>query len=237
MKQIYLFLFAIASLSLNAQVADRMVEDCNTNQSSIYQVLASGKPLIVASKGFDCSICVNQAPGWGTWASNNPQVQVWGAMTNTYSSNIPTCNQVSSWVSSYNWSNIYTFIDSSEYFFEFGTPRYLVYDPADSSLAYVGGSASTARSTALGLVTNNVSLKENTFEDIQFYYKNGTLNFMKVPEGNTLIEIYNLTGKKERVFTLRRDHKSFPLSDLPKGIYLMRLSNSKSATTRKIVIS
>jgi len=63
------------------------------------------------------------------------------------------------------------------------------------------------------------------------------LEFRNVPAGNTMVEIYNLAGKKERVFTVRKDHTEFILSDLPKGIYLMRMSNEASAVTRKIVIS
>lgn len=236
MKNIYLFLFLFVGLQVGAQVADRTVVDCSANQASIYQVLGSGKPLIVASKGFDCGICVNQAAGWGSWSANNPQVQVWGAMTYTYNTSIPPCSELTSWVSAYNWGSIFTFIDSSEYFFEFGTPRYLVYSPVDTSLVYEGGSQSEARNKALDLV-NALSTSENSLEALRFNYNDGSLNFENVPQGNTLIQIYNLAGKKERVFTLRGDHKSFTLSDLPKGIYLMRLSNSQSALTRKIVIS
>lgn len=238
MKHFYVLLLSLSVLSLSAQVMDHNVEDCNSNQNSIHQALANGKPLIVLSKGFDCGICISRAPGWGNWASANTQVQVWGAMTNTYNNSIPSCTQVNNWVSNYGWSDIYTFVDSSKHFFEFGTPRYIVYDPSDSSEAYVGGSQSQARSTALSLVSNNnISIEENELDELQVFYNNGTLYFNNIPEGNTRVELYNLAGKKERVFTLRLDQSELPVRDLPKGIYLMRLSNNRSAVTRKIVLS
>lgn len=237
MKHIYLFFSLLLYFSSQAQVADYSVTNCQGSQQSIHQVLGTGKALIVASEGFDCSICASKAPGWGSWASaNSSKVAVWGAMTLTYSSNTPTCAQLNNWVSNYNWNAIFTFIDSNEYFFDAGTPRFMVYSPVDSSLVYSGGSESQARAAALN-ASNSVSLQENTLESLQFYYANGTLQFKKVPSGNTLVEIYNLTGKKERVFTLRKDRKEYSLSDLPKGIYLMRLSNQSTAITRKIVIS
>jgi hypothetical protein len=236
MKHLYLFIFICSFFTLPAQVADYSVTDCSGNSQSIYQVLGTGKALIVASKGFDCSICVSRAGGWGTWAGSNPNVQVWGAMTLTYSSSTPTCSQLNNWVNNHSWSSIYTFIDSNEFFFSAGTPRYIVYSPVDSTIIYTGGSESQARSAALN-ASNSISLPENSLESLQFYYANGSLHFRKVPSGNTLVEIYNLTGKKERVLTLRKDRKDFSISDLPKGIYLMRLSNQSAAVTRKIVIS
>lgn len=236
MKHLYLILFLFAIHGLNGQAADYSVTDCSGNSNSIYQVLGGGQPLIVASKGFDCSICVSRAGGWGNWASNNPSVAVWGAMTLTYSNSTPTCTQVNNWVSTHSWSSIYTFIDSNEYFFSAGTPRYIVFSPVDSTVIYTGGSESQARTAALGAV-NSINLPENSLERLQFYYSNGTLHFQSVPTGNTLVEIYNLTGKKERVFTLRKDRKEYPVSDLPKGIYLLRFSNQSTALTRKIVIS
>lgn len=38
------------------------VYDCISNSKNIYQTLGTGKSIIIASKGFDCSICMNSAP-------------------------------------------------------------------------------------------------------------------------------------------------------------------------------
>jgi hypothetical protein len=237
MKHVYLFVFLVSGFMASAQVMDRDQFDCSGNMRSIHQVLGTGKALIVASKGFDCSICVSRAPGWGTFASSNKtKVEVWGAMTFTYSNNIPSCAAVTNWVSSHGWSDVFTFIDSSEYYFEFGTPRYIVYSPADSSVIYTGGSHTQARTMALNASTvSNITLPENILEQLQYYMANGTLIFKNIPEGNTFVEIYNLTGKKERVFTLRKDQNEFLINDLPKGIYLMQLRNNQLAVSRKIV--
>lgn len=238
MKVIYSLLFALSFGILSAQVMDRLEEDCNGVQRSIHTQLASGKSLIVTSQGFDCSICVSKASSWGNWASSNQaQVEVWGAMTLTYSNAIPTCSNLNNWVNTHNWANIFTFIDSNEYYFQSGTPRYLVYDPADSSLVYQGGNENQARSQALALSQINLGQAQFQLQDLQFFLRDGALNFRNVPPGKTRVDLYNLTGKKEKSFLLRPDNKVLNINDLPKGIYLMRLSDVKSAVTRKIVIS
>jgi len=239
MKKILTLILSFPLLILQAQVMDRRVEDCNNTSNSIYSVLAKGKSLIVASEGFDCAICRGKASAWGTWATNSlQQVEVWGAMTNNYSSNTPTCTMLTNWVSTYNWLDIYTFIDSTQYFFATGTPRYLVYSPADSSLIYQGSNENQARTLALNASQSGLSLRQNrTLEAINFFINKGSLHFSDVPAGNILVEIYNLTGQKEKRQTVSKDNAVLPLNDLAKGIYLMRLSSKGQAITRKIVLS
>jgi hypothetical protein len=239
MKKFLTLFLSLSLLILQGQVMDRTVEDCNSNSKSIYNALSSGKALIVASKGFDCSICVNRAPGWGTWSTaNKQQVEVWGAMTNTYSSATPSCNMVNTWISTHGWADIYTFIDSSQYFFATGTPRYLVYSPVDSSLIYQGGSDSQARTLALNASQTGLSLSQNSvLESISFFINARSVHFSSMPAENILVEIYNLTGQKEKVRNLSKDNAVLPLNDLAKGIYLMRLSSKGQAITRKIVLS
>jgi hypothetical protein len=57
-----------------------------------------------------------------------------------------------------------------------------------------------------------------------------------MPAENVLVEIYNLTGQKEKRENLSKDNAVLPLNDLAKGIYLMRLSSKGQAITRKIVL-
>lgn len=238
MKKFYTLLFSSLFIAASAQVSDRVETDCQSNSESIYNVLGSGKALIVASKGLDCSICVSRAGGWGNWATNNKsQVEVWGAMTYTYSNNIPTCGSMNAWVSTHGWSDIFTFADSNEYYFSAGTPRYLVYDPSDSTLIYQGGSHSQARTLALNASMVNLNVAQNELEKLSIYQSRDILNFEGIPAGKTDLEIYNLAGKREKTFELSADNNVLNISDLPKGIYLIRLSNSSSALTRKIVIS
>ncbi len=239
MKKILTLVLSLSFILLQAQVMNRSVEDCNNTVNSIYAELSTGKALIVASDGFDCSICRSKASAWGTWASNNSQqVSVWGAMTNTYSANTPDCTMLNNWVSTYSWNDIYTFIDSSQYFFEFGTPRYSVYSPVDSSLIYQGSNEGQARNLALNASQSGLSLRQNrSLETISFYIKSSVMHFSAVPEGNILVEVYNLTGQKEKTQKVSKDNAVLPLNDLAKGIYLMRLSRRGQTITRKIVLS
>jgi len=146
MKVLYTLLtLAWFTVTLQAQVANRTETDCNNQSRSIYNVLSTGKALLIASEGLDCSICQSKAPGLQNWAaSNSSQVEVWAAMTFTYSSNAPNCAQVNNWVSNYNWSDIFTFIDQNEFYFQSGTPIYWVYSPADSSRQGPFGNENTA---------------------------------------------------------------------------------------------
>lgn len=238
MKKLYLFFTVLVAFSLNAQVMNRNEISCTGQMASIHNVLGSGKALIITSQGLDCSICASKASGWGSWASSNKaQVSIWGAMTYTYNSNTPSCSSIANWISNHGWNDIFTFIDSSEYYFEAGTPRYLVYDPADSSLIYSGGNENQARTVALNASQINLSSQQFQLNDVDFVQLRGALNFRNVPIGNTRVEVYNLTGKKEKSFILNSNHKVLSISDLPKGIYLVRMSNTNSALTRKIVIS
>lgn len=243
MKKLYsaLFILAFSLLGLvHAQpVADFTAIDCQSNSKSLHQVLGTGKAVIVASKGFDCGICRGRAAGWGSWASQNKaSVEVWGAMTNTYSNNIPSCNSLNTWVSDYAWQDVFSFIDSNEYFFESGTPRYLVFSPADSTRIYLGGSESAARNAALGAsLLGQREFERSPLQRIHFYYSAQRLYFESVPREAVKVQLFNLAGSKERLFRLEGQDRSFDLSGLPRGIYLLRFESQSGMISRKLVIS
>ncbi len=236
MKNIFLLAFALVTLNTTAQVADTTVTDCNANTNSIYAVLASGKPLIIASKGFDCSNCKSTAAALQTWASQNKSdVEVWGAMTFTYSGNTPTCTNVSSWVSTYSWTDIFTFLDSGRHWFKNGTPRYYVYDPADSTIAYEGNRQATALSTASSLVSS-VSVDELKQPKFLASGGDGLITLFNIPEAST-IEVMSLTGQVvERYETLApAKTASINIYESTPQIYVVRL-NSAGAAPQQIKV-
>jgi thiol-disulfide isomerase/thioredoxin len=238
MKKLYLALFFGASLGLSAQVSNKSVTDCNSNASCIYAALATGKPLVVASKGFDCSNCRSTAAALQNWASQNPNVQVWGAMTFNYSGNTPMCTDVSAWVGQYSWNSIFTFIDDSRHWYKFGTPRYYVYDPADSSIAYEGSSQSSALSTAAGLVTT-VGQPEIAKKDFSVSAVNGTLSLFNLPEGPITVQVIALTGNVVKTvnFGSASSIEKVALERFTAGIYLVNVQNKNGfKAVRKIYL-
>lgn len=235
MKHIFTLFLLLPLLSL-AQVADATEYDCAGNARSIHATLGSGKALIILSKGFDCIICQNAAIGWGNWASNNQQqVEVWGAMTyRSNSSRIATCTETNNWANNYGWNNIFTFIDSSRQYFEFGTPRYLVYDPSDSTLVYSGANAGEARNTALSISNVSLSTEERESLSGQFYLRDHHLILENYPAGRKSLELISLSGQVVEQWQFNATDQSVYLGHADAGIYLLRLRSAQSTEVYKI---
>lgn len=237
MKIFYTAFLLLALVPLGAQVADKSVTDCAGTTNSIYSVLGSGKVLVVASKGLDCSICKSSAPAVQNFAAQNVgSIEVWGAMTFTYNSNTPTCAQVSNWVSTYSWTDVFSFVDSDRHWYMTGTPRYLVYDPADSSLAYVGANRSLAFQTAKSLVSS-VGRGELDFSDINIINVEQGVEVQNLPAPISY-DLYSLTGMVVLEGNLDRNENRVGTAGLKSGIYLLKLSTKAGeGVVRKIYVN
>ncbi len=243
MKTLYSLLAAtLFALSATAQINDRTETDCNGNQRSVYEVGTEGKPLIIASKGFDCSICVNHAPNVGAFATTYVgQIEVWGAMTFTYSQNIPTCTNVNNWVNTYSWSNVFTFVDASEYWFGAGTPTYRVINPVTHEQVYAGGNWATATNAALGLLTLSTTVNEATKMGAKVFSDGQNLHIeaSNVLESPFTVQVINLVGQTVAIFNLQSSRSGeiikVPFSNKP-GIYVLQLSQNGYKTAVKFVV-
>lgn len=230
MKKIYTLFISLITLAASSQVMDVSVTDCGNNMSSIHTVLGTGKVLVVASDGLDCSICKGKAAGLQTFAAQNKtKIQVWGAMTFTYSNNTPTCAGVINWVNTYGWTDIFTFIDANEYWFMSGTPRYTVYSPLDSSQAYQGFDENAALNKALELAGNTtVGLSEFSQKDIYVSHSPGSVRLHNLPIGTNTIQLLSLTGRVVKSITAANEEGKYSMStsDLNAGIYLVSVQNN-----------
>lgn len=67
-------------------------------------------------------------------------------------------------------------------------------------------------------------------------YPNPAENFVKIQtnEDVTSIEVYNLLGK--RVVSAMKDRKRVEVSNLPKGVYLLKIKNNNLVASKKIII-
>lgn len=242
MKKFFTLLMFAPILMLQAQVMDISVTDCNNNSTSIHGVLATGKVLVVASDGLDCSVCKGKAPGLQSWAAQNKtKVQVWGAMTYTYSNSAPSCVDVTTWVNNYSWNDIYTFVDANRHWFQSGTPRYTVYSPLDSTLAYQGFSESDAFAKALELASQtSVSIKETAVSN-EFYMSQstGSIGLHYLPKSVVDIQVTSLVGKvvKKVKMNVETDKVALSTTDLGSGIYLVSVQNNQGfRAVRKIYV-
>jgi hypothetical protein len=234
--------FSIALLSsalLYAQAPlNKTVYDCNGNSRTIHDVLGSGKALIIAHKGVDCSICQGVAPSWQTWAAaNKTKVEVWGAMTYKYNPNnfSPMCTATLNWKNTYNWTDIFTFPDSSRLWAHNQTPRYYVYSPIDSSIAWQGSSHTMAQSEALSrsIVGIQDFFKAN---DIQLIYNGQHLKLNKLPASVSFVSIYDLSGRLLLSESTSGEQFQLNVENWSKGTYFIQLKSNKNILGSKKVL-
>ncbi len=213
------------------------VYDCANISKNIYTTLGTGKSLVVLSKGFDCSICINAAPAWQTFAAaNTNQVEVWGAMTFTYGMAVPNCSNVSTWKNTHNWNDILMFIDTTERWYQSGTPRYIVYSAIDSSIVYQGRNAATARNIALN---NSVVSSVNDYtavNDVKLLNNGRQITVANLPDDLESIHLVDISGRIMKQLKPSADQVSIS-GERHTGIYFLRfISNTNQIATLKIAL-
>ncbi len=231
-----LSLFFFAFLTGYGQIENRTETNCSGESRSVYDVGDSGKPLIVASKGFDCGICQNQASAVKTWADNNADVvEVWGAMTFTYNSSAASCDDVNNWNSTHGWNeNIFSFPDQDEFWFDLGTPRYYVIHPETHEVEYMGSSFNTATGIALELTTLSTDDLSETVEFKVWQSQEGVVVELEESLSGEL-RIFNLLGQQvfNQTLRLNENRMVIPFSE-NEGIYILSLqTNSGEVTARR----
>jgi hypothetical protein len=222
MKHLYTLILLISTIPSNAQVADRMETNCEGESRSIYQVGDGGLPLLVASKGFDCGNCQNQADDVIEFAqANTGTVQVWAAMINLYSSATPTCQNISNWNSTYSWNEtIFSFLDLDEHWLLTGTPIYYVIHPSTREIVYQGSNFSIASSTALSLSTTSVS-NEMRNGGFRVYQGDRGIVVTKPSDLKGELRIFNIVGQEVFSALLTAETDKLALNFKPiDGIYI-----------------
>lgn len=209
------------SMSLGAQSYTNCAGFAETQQ----QWINAGTPLLIASKGFDCSICVNQANMVGIWAANNPQIRVWGAMTYTYNPGaIPSCTELNNWVNTHNWQGVFAFVDSNRTFYAQGTPRYYVYAPLSGVKVYDGFSFNQATQIAQSYV-NTVSIGENLSTEWQLMIQPTGFLIQNAPI-NQSFEVVDLTGRVLLKGLIESGTaQTVSMTEFPNSTYLLKMGN------------
>lgn len=238
MKNITLFCLLLFSVSLVAQPPlDTMVTDCNGNTKNIQTVLGTGKALIIAHKGVDCSICRSSAPNLQTFAAqNSSRVEVWGAMTWKYnqSSFTPACTETQNWKNQYNWNDIFTFADNNRAWLASGTPRYYVYSPRDSSIVWQGSNQVTATQRALQESTVGIS-EEQRADPVRIFGYDHRIQVLNIPSNISAIRLVNTSGQV--VFEDQNVNSStFQINSLKNGIYFVQLEEDGQYVRAKKVV-
>jgi len=212
--------------------------DCNNQTKSIQATLGTGYSIIIAHKGVDCSICVSQAPSFETWASQNSnKVEVWCALTYKYDPNnfSNPCQATNSWVSTHNWSNIFTFPDNNRQFINIGTPQYYVYSARDSTLKYSGSSRSTAYSVALQ--ESVVGIQDQELKNsVDWRIQNRQLMVNNRLGSAINLKVVDTKGSLIKELRLNTGNNTIDLSSFNQAIYLLQFYSDKGVYAEKIYI-
>lgn len=229
----YVLLVAVVAaltFSAKAQIQNETYTDCNGNIESIYGIIGQGKPLLIASKGFDCSICMSQAPGIKTFSEQHPNIRIWGAMGFRYSSAQPTCTGVNDWKNDYAWNDIFMFPDVNEDWEGSGYPTYYVISPLDSSIQYQGASFTQASAKALELAPTGIIEKAAGRLSAYFDAPARTLQVrLTSDEQIQTVMLANLMGQVVVEIPVQAIEKTLriPISgNVTNGIYLVFLRNA-----------
>ncbi len=241
MKAIVLLTSLLVAFSANAQIDDRTETDCDGNSRSIYATGLEGRPLIVASKGLDCSICMNHAPAVAAFAeSNTGIIDVWGAMAYRYSTATPTCGDVEDWVSSYNWSHVFSFVDEERHWVALGFPTYYVIHPNTHEVAYQGSNWSIASNTALDMLqslSTEVESSDLVNSTVHADGHNLRLLLSKASLAQLDIAIYNIAGQKVSQHRVNSGSAAirFPFTEKP-GIYILHMERDGQSVALKFAM-
>lgn len=239
--------FAFMQMITLAQNTNFTVTDCNNLTQNSFDVLNTGRVLIIASKGLDCSICQNQAPSIQSFsAANADKVAVWAAMNNRYSGSTPNCNDLATWRSTYSWNDVYMFIDGFDVWVGDGFPTYYVIEPETKTIILETNSFNTASSTALAVSdTSAIATGINYNNDLHLnvYVANQKL-FITTTLTNTIqnatLNLRDLNGKLilNSIVSLSDNTSTIDISAIYKGLYLLQLKDASQKTllNKKILV-
>jgi len=239
------FLIALFSIAFSqiafSQVQDKSYTDCAGSNESIYETIGQGKPLLIASKGLDCSICMSQAAEVQEFAAMYPAVRVWGAMNYRYSQALPTCAASNIWRTTYSWNDIFMFLDLTDEWQGLSYPTYYVISPVDSLIAYQGPNFNSASEAALSLIPSAVNPVNDSGFEIVFNENNIRLNCISARcEEFTKLALVNLSGQLVFSADLKYSAGQSESFDIPEsispGIYFIRLSGRKGLHYSKKVL-
>jgi hypothetical protein len=225
-----------------AQVPNHTETDCNGNARSLYAAGDAGRPVIIASKGFDCSICMGQAPSIGVFAASYAgQIDVWGAMIMAYSSSSPNCNQAANWVANYNWGSVFTFPDVQNHWVGTGVPRYIVVHPQTKEAVYTGSSFTAAANAATALLPLSSPAQAPKNPEIKAFADQQQLQIRlsHFPSGLIHASVVNLVGNEVARFRIDHDGsdapRNFPFAERP-GVYILRVEQGGTTQALRFVV-
>lgn len=223
MKKIILFL-AISCFTYNsyAQVPNKDQWTCDGTHENLHVQLDAGKTVVIAMQGLDCAGCNSNAPYLDTFATNNKaKVRVWSALQLMAGSG-GTCAGVATWQSTHGYQDVFTFLDSTNYWMTNNTgSEWLVIDPADKKIKYTGFDRDKAFVEARKIF-DPTSVGDIDATNILAVYPNPASNVITVTlDEAAQLSIVNVMGQVMFSSSYGRGAQTIDISKYPSGMYVL----------------
>ncbi len=237
MKNLLLLLSACCIyIATNAQVVvDRDQWTCNSVHENLYTQLNAGKTVVIAMQGLDCPGCNQNATYLDTFASNNKsKLRVWSALQLMAGSG-GTCTGVQSWQQTHGYNDIFTFLDSSNYWMSTYSAEWLVIDPADKSIKYKGFDRNMAFTEARKIFDPTSVSSLNTMPLVNIY-PNPANNILNIElQQDALVAIYTIDGRNICTVHYPKGSNTMSIGHLANGMYLLDIYTSEGRAQSKIL--
>lgn len=210
--------------SVTAQVvSDRDQWTCSGTHENLYTQLNAGYTVIIAMQGLDCPGCNGNASYLDTFATNNKtKVRVWSALQLMAGSG-GTCAQVQTWEQTHGYSDIFTFLDSTNHWMSTYSVEWLVIAPADKSIKYKGMDKDKAFTEARKIF-DPTSVNEISAVNSINIYPNPAKDVINIDlKTDAQIAIYSLDGRAVTAENIIKGVNTINVSDLPVGMYILEV--------------
>lgn len=224
-KYILLTVFCFVGFLVNAQLVNNRTQyTCDNKSENVYDVLKSGKILMICMQGLDCGGCRAGAPTVDTFATNNKNtVRVWGALNKINGGG--TCSGVADWETDFGYNDIFTFLDSTKYWEKTYVAEFLIINPKDFKVYYKSFDAASAIAKANELNNSIASTTTPTTKEVSVY-PNPAAASINISVGATIVSatITDMLGKTTAV-TFEND--AINIEALSNGVYFLHLTDEK----------
>lgn len=257
-KSIYLLialLFIIKVFNAQTTAMNFNKKDCNGTMHNLFADLDAGNAVVLFYYMSSCGSC--PPPALKIQAMANNIMKTYPGKIKAYAipfNDVTTCNYTNTWVSS-NGLSLYTPMDSGAaqvaYYGGFGMPTVVLVGGTDhkilfSTMSFSTSDTSIMKNKILSLFgANGINDVQNFTLNVAVYPNPATDNIsitLTLNEtSNLLLELVDITGKQVALLMDEKQSgivtKQFSTTELPNGIYLVRLQVNGQTSFHKLIIN
>ena len=236
-----LLLFAVAAVVYSntyAQIPDKDQWTCAGTHENLHTQLNAGKTVIIAMQGLDCTGCIGNATHVDTLATNNKgKIRIWSALQLKAGSG-GTCAQVGLWEKTHGYNDVFTFLDSSNYWMKtYPGAEWLVIDPFDKKIKYQGLSRLIAFAEAQRIAGGTTSVGEVAVAKHIAVYPNPAQNHITIEllDDAAAISLHTIDGRTVLTQQYTKGQHNINIAHLPNGVYVLEMLTDNGRYQTRVV--